>query len=221
MEMKLQIIETPDHILALSDEKTLSVSGDYYLDDLNNNLHKWNMVGMDEGKSVWINKVVAYQPKGNAPELNLLLLPKIVIEDDVEKLVEIEQLLTNITEWSSFKEHPIGKQAQKSLMLLKSYKSATKVYSEEDLRKAIELTILNCIVDTIGYDNHVVSFEGNIDEIIQSLKQPKTPKWFVAKLCKKYKQVDYLHQIEEYDLVYKFTVKDKGKACLVGTYLYE
>jgi hypothetical protein len=50
---------------------------------------------------------------------------------------------------------------------------AKRMYSEEDIRKAIELTIYNCIVDTIGYDNHVVSFEGNIDEIIQSIKQSK------------------------------------------------
>jgi hypothetical protein len=72
--MKLQIIETPDYTLAVSDEKTLSINGDYYLDYINNNLHKWNMVGMHEGKSVWINKIVAYKSKGNAPELDLPLL---------------------------------------------------------------------------------------------------------------------------------------------------
>ncbi len=63
MNNKLKIVETPDYILAVSDEKTLSVNGDYYLDYINNNLHKWNMVGMHEGKSVWINKVIAHQPK--------------------------------------------------------------------------------------------------------------------------------------------------------------
>ena len=51
--------------------------------------------------------------------------------------------------------------------------AAERMYSEEDMRKAIELTIYNCTVDTIGYGNHVVSFEGNIDEIIQSIKQSK------------------------------------------------
>jgi hypothetical protein len=55
----------------------------------------------------------------------------------------------------------------------------------------------------------------------KKLKQPKTPKWFVADLSKKYKQVEYLHQIEEHDLVYKFTIGDDGKTYLVGTYLYE
>ncbi len=35
-----------------------------------------------------------------------------------DKDKEVIQLLTNITEWSSFKEHPIGKQAQRALDLL-------------------------------------------------------------------------------------------------------
>jgi hypothetical protein len=34
------------------------------------------------------NVLIAYLPKGNAPELDLPLLPEIVVEDDVEKLAE-------------------------------------------------------------------------------------------------------------------------------------
>lgn len=40
---------------------------------------------------------------------------KELVKDKHEEIIE---LLTNITEWSSFKEHPIGKQAQKALDLL-------------------------------------------------------------------------------------------------------
>jgi hypothetical protein len=35
-----------------------------------------------------------------------------------DKNKEVIELLTNITEWSSFKEHPIGKQAQRALDIL-------------------------------------------------------------------------------------------------------
>jgi len=92
------------------------------------------------------------------------VLSEIVVEDDIERLAK--EYSENKSSSDVFKE-------QHKVDFITGYKSATKVYSEEDLRKAIELTILNCIVDTIGYDNHVVSFEGNINEIIQSLKQPK------------------------------------------------
>jgi hypothetical protein len=48
-------------------------------------------------------------------------------------------------------------------------KSATRKYSEYDLRKAFEAGMY-----FIGED------KGSYEEFIQSLKQPKTPKWFVA-----------------------------------------
>ena len=40
---------------------------------------------------------------------------KELLKDENKEVIE---LLTNITEWSSFKEHPIGKQAQRALELL-------------------------------------------------------------------------------------------------------
>jgi hypothetical protein len=49
-------------------------------------------------------------------------------------------------------------------------KAETKVFSEEDLRKAIDIARK----DTYKRES--------VDEIIQSLKQPKTPKWFVAEI---------------------------------------
>jgi hypothetical protein len=131
METKFELIETSDYILAVSDEKIKK--GDFIV--LTNN----EIIEAEEDDSFPKRKckIIAYQPKSNAVELDLPLLPEMVVE-------------------------PIG--------------FGEFQYTEEDLRKAIELTILNCIVDTIGYDNHVVSFEGNVDEIIQSIKQPKTPK---------------------------------------------
>jgi hypothetical protein len=205
--MKLQIIETPDYILAVSDEKTLSINGDYYLDYINNNLHRWNMVGMHKNKAVWINKVITYQPKGNAPELDLPLLPEIVVEDDVEKLAD--EVIKK--EGSIYKDAIIGKQKW-----IEGYKSATKFYSEDDLRKAIDLSR-----ETLEYNEKRGWYNTmSENEIIQSLKQP-TPKYFIAETIQLPNfersmgniQNNYVHELK--------TTTINGKTYLVGTYLYK
>jgi len=42
-ELEFKLVETTEYFLAVSNEKTLSNNGDYYLDYINNNLHRWNM----------------------------------------------------------------------------------------------------------------------------------------------------------------------------------
>jgi len=62
----------------VSDEKSLSNNGDWYLGYPNyDTLFKWEMTGIHEGKQVWINKVIAT----NNPNINI---PKVV--DEVERL---------------------------------------------------------------------------------------------------------------------------------------
>jgi len=215
--MKLQIIETEQYILAVSDEEPT---------DGNITLHPNGTVGIlttalaialfketNEGSYVEdCKKIIAYQPKGNATELDLPLLPEIDVEDDVFELADNHTKKLLLTSEG---------RTQRWWGFIEGYKAATKVYSEEDLKNAIELTILNCIVDTIGYDNHVVSFEGNIDEIIQSLKQPKTPKWFVAEM--EYQNLDgnwgsyYPFASSAKDSRFKTTTIN-GKTYLVGHY---
>jgi len=153
--MKFQITETPDYILA--------VSGN--LDELyNTSIQELINRGL----------VKAYQPKDNAPKLDLPLLPERVVEDDVEKLVV-----------KYFPDYPDGIVTNeiKSLRegFIKGHKAATKIYSKDDLRKAIQYAK--------GLDIHGrgVWFKSDTfseDEIIQSLKQTKTPKWFVAEMEK-------------------------------------
>ena len=60
----------------VSDEKTLSNNGDWYLGHPNyNTLFRWEMNGIHEGKQVWINKVIAT----TNPNINI---PKVVDEVD-------------------------------------------------------------------------------------------------------------------------------------------
>jgi hypothetical protein len=197
--MKLQIIETPDYILAVSDEEIKE--GDWVYITLKPSIcqYKTNM------PKEWCKKITAYQPKGNAPELDLPLLPEITIENDVEKLAE--QYVNSIS-YKAMKEDF----AQGYLMaaFINGYKAATKTFSEDDLRKAIDLSR-----ETLEYDEqHGWYSTMSEDEIIKSLKQPKTPKWFVAE-TRQYSDEE-LYKITEFK-----TTTINGKTYLVGTYLYE
>jgi hypothetical protein len=210
--IKLEIIETPDYILAISDKKTLSVNGDYFLDYVNNNLHRWSMTGMHKDKSVWINKIIAYQPKSNAPELDLPLLPEIVVEDDVEKLFEEET--KTISFGVNGKQNPL-------YWFNKGHKAATKVYSEEDLREAIRYGF------DVGFcsnsSNKVKNNPQSEDDFTQSLKQPKTPKWFVAETeyncCNRYQNCKGCDTTAEMINLRLKTTTINGKTYLKGKYL--
>jgi hypothetical protein len=194
MNNKLQIIETPDYILAVSDKEIKE--GEYYVTDTKE-IFKCDFDSIGLANYAY-DKIIAYQPKGNATELDLLLLPsfthanccitkdggltnmnkgcaernrclEIVIEDDVEKLASFyygENRSTREFEEGFRKGFKIG------------YKAATKTFSEEDLRKAF--------LEGNKYpqeSKYLPDFYlGNyFEKFLQSLKQP-TPKWFVAEM---------------------------------------
>jgi hypothetical protein len=168
--MKLQIIETEQYILAVSDEEIKE--GDWYFDSTDKAairpIYKRNQDLIEE--YFGCKKIIAYQPKGNATELDLPLLPEIDVEDDVEKLADkaTKKQLIRIFGGESKEEILDDIQKRKHYFKL-GYKSATRKYSEYDLRKAFEAGMY-----FIGED------KGSYEEFIQSLKQSKTPKWFVA-----------------------------------------
>jgi hypothetical protein len=218
--MKLERIETPDYILAVSNEKLK----DQELCLENGGLGRIGVGIFQKGVrySVQPKKIIAHQPKGNVKELDLPLLPEIVVEDDVEKLAEKEFPLLD-TKWCR-----TGVVEEENLQLLghrrsfiKGHKAATKKYSEEDLRKALNEKAIHF---KIGYTKEFGvngKYTKSDDEIIQSLKQPKTPKtpkWFVAET------EDIFHSPSpigmSVDTVLKTTTTN-GKTYLVGTYLYE
>jgi len=223
--MKLQIIETPEYYLAVSD------------DDVGVNIPFWGYCwnwykkvnffknGLNEnarGRG-GIQKIIAYQPKGNAPELphivklpsdenvniqkisRLPLLPEIIVEDDVEKLAELKYPINSTKgKMEMLSRHQLNN-SLKQEGFIEGYESATKVYSEEDLRK---------------YHN-IMCLYGNVkgEEFIQSLKQPKTPKWFVAEMQTTKSEVYREHDNAPY-AVFKTTTIN-GKTYLVGTYKFE
>ena len=232
METKLQIVETSDYILAVSDEEIKE--GDLYLDDIHTIRKSITSV-----KEYWegrkdYKKIIAYLPKNNASELNLPLLPQIVVEDDVEKL-PYDKLCYYDTRSSDFQikeEYGYDKEEVdatgefpkkdcacdncfygRAKLADRIIKSATKVYSEEDLVKAIQIA-----KDSMGVDNDGETCYSHLstEQIIQSLKQPKTPKWFVAEMeTSRIPYGKYSWRTIETGL--KTTTID-GKTYLVGTY---
>jgi hypothetical protein len=224
-EAKFKIIETPDYTLVVSDEKLNHQ--DLCLSDGGS-----GRIGIDYFEqgvrySVQPKKIIAYQPKNNAPELDLPLLPESVVEDDVEKLAikDLESYFGSGLELTQK-----GKEWIEGFTL--GYKSATKKYSEEDLRKAIRYGF------DVGFcsnsSNKVKNNLQSEDEFIQSLKQPQTPKWFVAEIENKVKSngVKELMKDEFYqkfpeelpNCVFEDVLKTtiiNGKEYLLGTYLYE
>jgi len=205
METKFKIVETAEYYLAASDEEIKE--NDLIIANGNiktiQDIDGENDEIITDGKYDYVfkpeqcKKIIAYQPKGNASELDLPLLPEMVVEP------------------RGFDEFE---------------------YSEEDLRKAIEMArgiregnetfdaedISGC-TEVCTYD---WKFEFDEDEIIQSLKQPKTPKWFVAEISCDYIGCPKLvlngtNSICCGDKTGLKTTTINGKTYLVGSYLCE
>mgnify|MGYP000013903871 CR=1 FL=1 len=210
MNNKLQIIETPDYILAVSGEEIKD-------DELFYNSFNDNQPLIQKRYGRWKicfnpHEIIAYQPKNNTPEIDgLPLLPEIVVEDDVENLAENYKNKKGSISTTEL-EDEIFKLGFKD-----GHKEATKVYSEEDLRKAFEAGMR-----FIGED------KGSYDEFIQSLKQPK---WFVAemeevKINSMGRVVNPMNLTQNQSSCkwvkrLKNTTNSEGKEVLVGRYLNE
>jgi hypothetical protein len=195
METKFKIVETEEYTLAVSDEdasnsyiyftgdptgifktgiKYKNEAGDYFYQDA--------ITGMSNTYLAEISKkIIGYKPKGNAPELDLPLLPQIVVEDDIEKLAEI--YAEENAKDNNISYHNLYSPLEYAFKA--GYKAATKVYSEEDLIGFAEW-IANSKVHGFSkqlYEaiiRHKVKTTKELLGVYLSLKQPKTPKWFVA-----------------------------------------
>jgi hypothetical protein len=170
MKTRFKIIETEEYILSISNKQPIE---NYYYDTNINNIRHTG--GAEYAIDSSIKQIIAYQPKNNAPELDLPLLPllpEIFVEDDVEKLAEnsVKDINKSNVDYK-FKE--IYK-----AFFIEGYKSATKVYNEEDMRKAIELSRVTYQDKSFGK----TMFKYKPGEVIQLTKDSKTPKWFVAEM---------------------------------------
>lgn len=89
-------------------------------------------------------------------------------------------------------------------------------YSEDDLRNIVKLAREEFNSGKLKY---------NTDEIIQSLKQPKTPKWFVAKREKVYHaNRKGITEFQDAKGFYSWKLKTtiiNNKTYLVGNYLFK
>ena len=200
---KLKIVETPDYILAVSDEEIRK--GNYMLSHSKTVYQAGNstLVNMTNIDGTKCKKIIAYQPKGGAPKLYLPLLPEMIIEDEI-----IGKPLDNYIRERHNQDRCMG--------FIDGYKSATKRFSEDDLRKAYEAGG-NSREDGINGDGEI-----EFEEYLESLKQPKTPKWFVAELDKPHCDFDnperYVRCIYPDCTKLKTATNSEGQQMLVGHY---
>jgi len=223
--MKLQIIETPGYILAVSDEEIKE--GDWCVGKgfKGANIFKWTMSQLKQHPNYIAPKVAAYQPKNNAKELDdLPLLPEMVVKDDVEKLAELKYPINSTKgKIEMLSRHQLNN-SLKQEGFIEGYKAATKVYSEEDVCDFVEWMNLHyrALEHTIASKD-----ASGTRELLQYWTQSKAlkiPKWFVAETTG---GGEYLagkvggNEIwAEYPTELKTTTIN-DKEYLVGTYLYE
>jgi hypothetical protein len=227
METKFRIVETEEYTLAVFNKIEEGINPkilhfDNKVDK--NNIYKslemftenpmyLHISGIDDDFRT-IRKIIAYQPKGNAPELDLPLLPKVVVEDDVNLKLQHRNFSKKVKNpyLTEEKEYQVWERAYID-GFDEGHKAATKVYSEEDLRKAIEESISWWEAKPDEKYGQINTSHDFGDEFIQSLKQPK---WFVAEI------EEWLDQTYSEHGCYKQKLKTttiNNKIHLVGTYL--
>jgi hypothetical protein len=248
MNNKFKIIETPNYILAVSDEEikqgTYHVASDgWYIEKTS----KEDLKVVNDKNNGYL-KAIAYKPKNNAPELDLPLLPEIVIEDDVEKFacniynlsyeeyLHIREHVSQTRESVEAEYEHLGLEIPNkyfdvlSFIVGYNYKSATKVYSEDDLLNLAKFITskyrinpwINNPIGESEFKNHDSKTITNL--FIQSLKQHKTLKWFVAEMEGCDNCINHQGQHLSPDCCHNYKLKTttiNGKKYLVGTYLYE
>jgi hypothetical protein len=249
---KFEIIETADYTLAVSDEEIKESDWVYKIEHSHTSCFYVNSEELADDynrNSDNYKKIIAYQPKNNAAELDLPLLPQMIVEDEVEvkskykeaKLykdwtkvsrflacglqgVEVRKIvveddvekLADLFSTDETKVHPadsyIAKQGfiegyNKCLENLN--KAASKIYTEEDLRKSVKF-----------FESYIANtgrniYDKDISFYLNSLKQPK---WFIAEFnerCKCGTSCEYEVCIHESKLK---TTTISGKTYLVGKY---
>jgi hypothetical protein len=209
--MKHKLIKTENYLLVV-DESEIK-EGDYVL----TNLMEIVVFNKPSTPSLYkkiiahlpINKIIAHLPI-NAPILEgVPLLPP--LEDDVEKLAQKyveDEVKPDIEARGYNQDLRIGIYGGSVTGFIDGYNKAKKKYkyTEDDLRKAIRMC----------------KGEFTIDEIIQSLQQPKYPVAFECKIevCVFGNHTHYDPKIEDY-VKPKTTTNSQGQTQLVGTYIYE
>ena len=207
--MKYKIIKTDNYLLIVDDSEIKESNIVLYknqpciftqqIDANGVRLFKYlNSGGIGMGEDWGGQKIIAHLPLNDSPILEGVdLLPP--LEDEVVKLavqeVGIDNSIYNISDHESF---------------IKGYNKAKEKYeyTEKDLKKAIE----------ISKDIKYVTF--SIDEIIQSLQQPKYPVAFECEMVGFEVDMGLGDDCINYGQYRKTIINSQGKAVLGGTYIY-
>jgi hypothetical protein len=222
MKNKLELIHTPDYVLAVSDEEIREGWGIYFneptptIEYLKNEEIDWN-------EEYGWSKIIAYQPKHkDVPKLDLPLIPEMVVQDDLEN--QIENYLDVTEHYIELDDS--GRRKYNDHYVTKCIKEFTEVYykpaSEETLRKVFEHGIL---FKEMSVSTCTDAIDAEFVALIKFLKQPKQPKYFIAEetvkcsaeitepcLCKE----KFGHTLKCREL--KTTTNSDNEIVLVGTY---
>jgi hypothetical protein len=87
MENKFKIIDVSDYILAVSDEEPKMLEWFYDTLDHVSSVPIYQRNNKQKSYKGCV-KITAHKPKNNAPELDLPLLPDVVIENNVQNFIE-------------------------------------------------------------------------------------------------------------------------------------
>jgi hypothetical protein len=207
--MKEEIIYTDDYALIVSDEHIKDVrphKGKYHLED-GLTINKFPDYLTDLGAC---KLIIAHRPLTDAPILEgVPLLPEFKKEDDVVEL--------------ALRTYPFGNSERNALITGYNKAKETYKYTEDDL-----IAVWNIAFEEgVSLDDEIndpVSFK----DVIQSLQQPKRPKYFECEMEPKYKHIGAVKGIygsgfRKQNLMYglpKTITNSQGQTELVGSYIY-
>jgi hypothetical protein len=207
--MKNEIIYTDDYALIVSDEHIKDVrphKGKYHLED-GLTINKFPDYLTDLGAC---KLIIAHRPLTDAPILEgVPLLPEFSQEDDVVEL--------------ALRTYPFGNSERNALITGYNKAKETYKYTEDDL-----IAVWNIAFEEgVSLDDEIndpVSFK----DVIQSLQQPKRPKYFECEMEPKYKHIGAVKGIygsgfRKQNLMYglpKTITNPQGQKELVGSYTY-
>ena len=207
--MKNEIIYTDDYALIVSDEHIKDVrphKGKYHLED-GLTINRFPDYLTDLGAC---KLIIAHRPLTDAPILEgVPLLPEFKKEDDVVEL--------------ALRTYPFGNSERNALITGYNKAKETYKYTEDDL-----IAVWNIAFEEgVSLDDEIndpVSFK----DVIQSLQQPKRPKYFECEMEPKYKHIGAVKGIygsgfRKQNLMYglpKTITNPQGQTELVGSYTY-
>ena len=207
--MKNEIIYTDDYALIVSDEHIKDVrphKGKYHLED-GLTINKFPNYLTDLGAC---KLIIAHRPLTDTPILEgVPLLPEFSKEDAVVEL--------------ALRTYPFGNSERNALITGYNKAKETYKYTEDDL-----IAVWNVAFEEgVSLDDEIndpVSFK----DVIQSLQQPKRPKYFECEMEPKYKHIGAVKGIygsgfRKQNLMYglpKTITNSQGQTELVGSYIY-